>query len=134
METQGSSAALQNQLLALITNSGNNAANNSASVQGKLSAQTFSSSTREEGNTQARKFDDRQMHEEMIALSKKLQAEMEKASTNIDFSYNDEIKALVVTVREATGQRVIREIPSQEAIELMRKMRDMVGNIFDQKV
>ncbi|WP_372446149.1 flagellar protein FlaG [Helicobacter bilis] len=82
----------------------------------------------------ANTYDDSQLREQMTELSRKLQEEMSKANTNIDFSYNDEIKALVVTVREATGRRVIREIPSPEAIELMMKMRDMVGNIFDERV
>lgn len=132
METQGSSNALQNQLIALITNTTSGGSN--ASVAGRLAAQNLANASRQEAHNEAVKFDDKKMHEEMIALSKKLKAEMEKASTNIDFSYNDDIKALVVTVREATGQRVIREIPSREAIELMRKMRDMVGNIFDERV
>lgn len=132
MET-GSSQALQNQLIALITNTSNPQAQN-ANVQGRLATQNMSAGARQEANNEAIKMEDRKLHEEMIKLSKKLQAEMEKASTNISFNYNDEIKALVVTVREATGQRVIREIPSREAIELMRKMRDMVGNIFDQRV
>ena len=77
---------------------------------------------------------DAQLREEMIDLSRKLREEMKKANTNIDFSYNDDIKSLVVTVREASGNRIIREIPSEEAIELMMKMRDMIGNIFDKRV
>ncbi|RDU65712.1 flagellin protein [Helicobacter didelphidarum] len=129
METQGSamSSSLQNQLMTLINASG------SGETQARLAVQSQAAENRE-NNKQEQQLNDRQMHEEMIALSRKLQAEMEKASTNIQFSYNDEIKALVVTVREATGQRVIREIPSQEAIELMRKMRDVVGNILDEHV
>lgn len=124
METQGSSlSSLQNQIMALISSGG--------SEQGRpqTQAQSFQQETRKtEG------FDESQLREQMVDLSHKLREEMMKSNTNIDFSYNDEIKALVVTVREATGQRVIREIPSPEAIELMMKMRDMVGNIFDERV
>lgn len=124
METQGSSlSSLQHQIMALISSGG------SEQGRSQTPAQSFQQETRRtEG------FDEAQLREQMVDLSHKLREEMLKSNTNIDFSYNDEIKALVVTVREATGQRVIREIPSPEAIELMMKMRDMVGNIFDERV
>lgn len=123
METQGSSlSSLQHQIMALINSGG--------SEQGRSQTPARVSQQQQAKNA----HDDNQLREQMIDLSKKLKKEMEKANTNINFSYNEDIKSLVVTVREATGQRVIREIPSPEAIELMMKMRDMVGNIFDERV
>lgn len=123
METQGSSlSSLQHQIMAFISGGG--------FEQGRSNTPAKAYEEKQAANT----YDDSQLREQMTELSRKLQEEMSKANTNIDFSYNDEIKALVVTVREATGRRVIREIPSPEAIELMMKMRDMVGNIFDERV
>lgn len=122
METQGSSlSSLQHQIMAFISNGGHE--------QGR--SQTPAKAYEEK---QITAYNDSQLREQMTELSRKLQEEMRKTNTDIDFSYNDEIKALVVTVREATGKRIIREIPSPEAIELMMKMRDMVGNIFDERV
>nr|WP_233708869.1 flagellar protein FlaG [Helicobacter muridarum] len=74
------------------------------------------------------------MQDKLLRLSKQLQEDMQRINTNIDFSYNEEIKGLVVTVRDSNGEKVIREIPSEEAIELVRKMRDMIGNILDERV
>ncbi len=128
MEIQGSSLTpLQRQIMTAFINAG-------GSYDGGPAVQPVRQPIVDESNRIQRQQDNNELREQMVALSKKLQEEMEKASTNIDFSYNDDIKALVVTVREPTGQRVIREIPSQEAIELMRKMREMVGNIFDEYV
>lgn len=125
MEAQGSSlTSLQHNIMALI-----NSGNSGSAEQGRSQTQAFQQAQQNQNG-----YDERQLKEQMVDLSRKLQEEMQKANTNIDFSYNDDIKALVVTVREASGRRVIREIPSQEAIELMLKMRDMVGNIFDERV
>ncbi|AFI06380.1 FlaG family protein [Helicobacter cetorum] len=66
-------------------------------------------------------------------LSERLNEEMKRIGTDIDFSYNDEIKGLVVSVKDANGGKVLREIPSKEAVELMQRMRDVIGIIFDKK-
>lgn len=75
----------------------------------------------------------KKLKEELVNLTKKLNDEMKGLNTDVSFSYNDMIEGLLVTVKEAGGDRVIREIPSKEAIELMKKMQDLVGIIFDKK-
>ncbi|KOS33470.1 FlaG family protein [Helicobacter pylori] len=66
-------------------------------------------------------------------LSERLNEEMKRIGTDINFSYNDTIKGLVVSVKDANGDKVIREIPSKEAVELMQRMRDVIGIIFDER-
>ncbi len=66
-------------------------------------------------------------------LSERLNEEMKHIGTDINFSYNDTIKGLVVSVKDANGDKVIREIPSKEAVELMQRMRDVIGIIFDKR-
>ncbi|RVZ10589.1 flagellar protein FlaG [Helicobacter pylori] len=66
-------------------------------------------------------------------LSERLNEEMKRIGTDINFSYNDTIKGLVVSVKDANGDKVLREIPSKEAVELMQRMRDVIGIIFDKK-
>ena len=75
----------------------------------------------------------KQLESELRELSKKLNDEMKKIGTDLNFSYNENIPGLMVTVKEFNGDKVIREIPSKEAIELMKKMQDLVGIIFDKK-
>ncbi len=66
-------------------------------------------------------------------LSERLNEEMKRIGTDINFSYNDTIKGLVVSVKDANGDKVIREIPSKEAVDLMQRMRDVIGIIFDKR-
>ncbi|RVZ28475.1 FlaG family protein [Helicobacter pylori] len=66
-------------------------------------------------------------------LSERLNEEMKRIGTDINFSYNDTIKGLVVSVKDANGDKVLREIPSKEAVELMQRMRDVIGIIFDKR-
>ncbi|WP_154436623.1 FlaG family protein [Helicobacter pylori] len=78
-------------------------------------------------------IDPEQYKPKLELLSERLNEEMKRIGTDINFSYNDTIKGLVVSVKDANGDKVIREIPSKEAVELMQRMRDVIGIIFDKK-
>nr|WP_299328940.1 flagellar protein FlaG [uncultured Helicobacter sp.] len=72
---------------------------------------------------------------ELIHTAKEINKKMEHIGADINFSYNDDIGGLVVTVKDpSNGGKVIREIPSKEAIELTKKMHEVVGLIFDKEV
>jgi len=73
------------------------------------------------------------LKKELMSLTKELNNEMNPLNTNIEFGFSDDIKGLFVTVFEKDTQKVIRKIPSDEAMELMAKMREIVGMIFDKK-
>lgn len=75
----------------------------------------------------------KQLDAELRILSKKLNEGMKQLGTNVRFSYNDVLEGLTVVVKENGSERVIREIPSREAIALMHKMREAVGIIFDKQ-
>ncbi|PAV00999.1 FlaG family protein [Helicobacter sp. TUL] len=79
------------------------------------------------------KKDKEQLKDELVELSKKLNDEMKRIGTSINFAYNDDVPGLTVTVKEYGGDKIIREIPSKEAIELMKRMREVVGIIFNQQ-
>ena len=49
------------------------------------------------------------------------------------FGYSDDVGSLYVSVYERETDNVIRQIPSKEAMELMAKMKEIVGMIFDKK-
>ena len=79
------------------------------------------------------KKDKEHLKDELVELSKKLNDEMKRIGTSINFAYNDDVPSLTVTVKEYGGDKIIREIPSKEAIELMKRMREVVGIIFNQQ-
>ena len=70
---------------------------------------------------------------ELLQVTEQLNKEINPLNTNIEFGFSDDIKGMFVTVFEKDSQKVIRKIPSDEAMELMAKMREIVGIIFDKK-
>lgn len=62
-----------------------------------------------------------------------LNREMSPLNFGIKFGFSDEIDSMYVSVYERATDKVIRKIPSDEAIQLMAKMREIVGMIFDKK-
>jgi len=62
-----------------------------------------------------------------------LNQQMDKLETNIAFGFNDEISMMYVNVMEKSTGKTIRKIPTEEAMDLSAKMREIVGMIFDKK-
>ena len=70
------------------------------------------------------------------ALSKTvndLNQQMDLLNTNITFGYNDKINQMFINVIEKSTGKVIRKFPTEEAMSLSEKMREIVGIIFDKK-
>ncbi|ACZ12169.1 flagellar protein FlaG protein [Sulfurospirillum deleyianum DSM 6946] len=62
-----------------------------------------------------------------------LNEQMDKLETNIAFGFNDEISLMYVNVMEKSTGKSIRKIPTEEAMALSAKMKEIVGIIFDKK-
>ncbi|MDN5376803.1 MAG: flagellar protein FlaG [Sulfurospirillum sp.] len=63
----------------------------------------------------------------------KLNRNMEALDTNIKFGFNDKISMMFVNVMERSTGKLIRKIPSEEAMSLSEKMQEIIGTIFDKK-
>ena len=70
---------------------------------------------------------------ELQDLTQKLNKEMEPLNPDIKFQFNDKADELVVNVVDKNTDRIIRKVPSDEALRLMEKMRELVGALFDDK-
>ncbi len=62
-----------------------------------------------------------------------LNEQMKSLDTNITFGFNDKIDTMFVSVIEKSTGKVIRKIPTEEAMKLSEKMKEIVGMIFDKK-
>jgi len=71
--------------------------------------------------------------EKLQELTEKLNKEMEPLNPDIKFSFNDKIDNFVVNVIDKNTDKVIRQFPSEEALKIMEKMRELVGALFDKK-
>lgn len=75
----------------------------------------------------------KELQQKLLDLAKDLNKEMQEINTNIMFDYEDSISSLVLTVKQRDSGEVIRKIPTDEAMELMKKMRDIISVILDTK-
>jgi len=62
-----------------------------------------------------------------------LNAQMDLLETNIAFGFNEELSRMYVSVIEKSSGDTIRQIPTEEAMALSVKMKEIVGMIFDKK-
>ncbi|PAF43657.1 FlaG family protein [Helicobacter sp. 11S02629-2] len=124
MQIQGSNLTLQHKLMQMASSAGEEIKPSTPKIAPNMPL----------GKSGINEEDDSKLKEQLTSLSHELNKEMKEVNTSINFTYNDDIKGLVVTVEEAGDKKIIREIPSKEAIELMKRMRDVIGSIFDKKV
>ncbi len=64
---------------------------------------------------------------------KELNEQMDMLDTNLKFGFNDKIDIMYVNVMEKSTGKLIRKFPTEEAMNLSAKMKEIVGMIFDNK-
>lgn len=77
--------------------------------------------------------DEKSMSETLTQLADKLNHQMDALNTNIKFGFNSEIDSMYISVTEKNTGRVIRQIPSEEAMRLTAYLKDAIGMIFDKE-
>lgn len=113
---------------------GMNIASNTYENRGSMEASTTSL---KEQQAQMDELKDKQDVEEqkkkLTELAQQLNKELNPLNTSVTFGFNEDIEGLYITVSERDTNKVIRKIPSDEAMELMAKMKEVVGMIFDKQ-
>ena len=76
--------------------------------------------------------DNQKVTEEMLS---ELEQDIETIhSIGLKFSKHDESGRTMIKVMDKQNEELIREIPSEEVLNLAAKIEEMIGLIFDQKV
>jgi len=55
------------------------------------------------------------------------------SSTHIEFSYNENVNRVSITVYDDVTGEVIREIPPEESLKMLEKMWEITGLLVDEK-
>ncbi len=58
---------------------------------------------------------------------------LKSTRTRCEFSYHEETNRISIKIYDKDTEEVIREIPSEEALELVQKMYEMAGMLVDEK-
>lgn len=77
--------------------------------------------------------DKKNLNEKLLDASKQLNNQMQSLGTNLRFSFNDEVEQMYIKVTEKDTGKLVRQIPSEEALELIKHFRDAIGLIFDKE-
>ena len=57
----------------------------------------------------------------------------DELNLDIKFAYNDKIDQIYLNVIDKNTGRVIRKLPSEEAMKISESMQELVGNLLDKK-
>lgn len=87
----------------------------------------------EQDNEVKKISDEKEIKKKLKEITEQLNKEMDTLNTTIRFGFNDKISEMYVSVIDTKDNRVIRQIPSEEAMQLAAKMRELVGMLFDEK-
>ena len=74
-----------------------------------------------------------ELKKELQSIVAALNKEMAPMNSDIKFGFQEEAETFYVSVIDVKNDKVIRKYPSDEAMRLMSKMREVIGSIFDQK-
>jgi len=77
--------------------------------------------------------DKNKLKQELRKITEELNKALNPLNTTLKFKFNDKVDELTVSVVDTKSDKVIREYPPKEALELMEKMREIVGLLFDKK-
>ncbi len=94
---------------------------------------TTQQTIREEARHTSEKADTEKLKQQLQEVTDKLNKEMNPLKTSIRFGFDDKLDELYISVIDTSNDQVIRKIPSEEAMRLAAKMRELVGMIFDKK-
>ena len=69
--------------------------------------------------------------EELDKLTKELNKELGGADLDVKFAYDEKLEELYVMVYEHNSEKLLRKIPSEDAMNLSIKMKEIVGVLLD---
>lgn len=100
-------------------------------VQAELELDTAQETSQiQESETQVQEIS-REDVEEMVVALKEMTATLQ---TKMNFSINEGTNSLVVKVLEQDTEKVIKQFPPEELLELQEKMQDLTGFLFSADV
>ncbi len=71
--------------------------------------------------------------EKLAESAKKFNEMSESLNLDVKFAYNDKIDQVYLNVIDKNTGRVIRKLPSEEAMKISESMKDLVGALLDKK-
>ena len=101
----------------------------------KPSSEEVKSVTVSQQNMQSEKDVEKKLtSQETKELVNELNEISDSLDTDIKFGFDDDLDEVYVTVTDKHTGKVIRKLPSEEAMKIKKSMKELVGSLFDKKV
>jgi flagellar protein FlaG len=72
-----------------------------------------------------------EMRERMAAVAQQLRDYLRSSDRDLEFRVDADTRSMVITVREAASGEVIRQIPTEEALQMRRHLDEWSGTFLD---
>ena len=69
--------------------------------------------------------------EELKELTNELNKELDSKELDVKFAYDEKLEELYVMVYDRNSEKLLRKIPSEDAMNLSVKMKEIVGVLLD---
>ncbi len=83
--------------------------------------------------TQMEQMQDDVKKSKLKELVDEMNQNLDPLDTSLKFGFHDKSDTYYVSVIDANTEEVIRKFPTEEAMQLSAKMKELVGMIFDKK-
>lgn len=80
-----------------------------------------------------RKAEEKLSNEELSEAVKNIQSRLDVMRTKLGFVLNSETDDVIIEVKDRESGEIIRQIPSEEVMELRARLDELVGILFDKK-
>lgn len=87
----------------------------------------------DEKSLQQKATEQKLSNEELVEAVENIQSRLDVMGTKLGFSIHEETDDIVIEVTNRESGELIRQIPSEEVMELRARLDELVGIIFDKK-
>ncbi|MCV6607532.1 MAG: flagellar protein FlaG [Campylobacterales bacterium] len=100
----------------------------------KTSKETAPVGIKNAGNSSVEQTDSQPTKETLKELTNSLNKSAASTSKHVKFEYGEDIDGLYINVIDTNTDSLISRFPSEEAVNLAKHMKEIVGVMFDKKI
>lgn len=100
-------------------------------MEARVTAQSASDQAATTAELSAREADQETQRDNLEQMVQQINQEYSMRNISLKFSIDDESGSLIIKVLDTANEKIIRQIPPESIIAIRRRMRALLGDIFD---
>jgi flagellar protein FlaG len=94
---------------------------------------TQTKNVNENNNSQVQQMSQDELKKRLKEITEEVNDAIKPLNQDLKFHFDDKSNELVVKVVDTKTDKVIKQFPPQEALNLMQKVKEVVGLLFDER-